>query len=124
MDESVKKWLARTILFQSLLLIGCSAMWLFFMLLITIEVGYYSAWQLLIAGSILGWTGYVLILLFQNIRATNAFRISERTIDWQQAMQHQLVFWKQITFITLLYLLWIAFFLIATIMFSSWGNNL
>lgn len=124
MDESVKKWLARTILFQSLLLIGCSAMWLFFMLLIAIEVGYYSAWQLLIAGSILGWTGYVLILLFQNIRATNAFRISERTIDWQQAMQHQLVFWKQITFITLLYLLWIAFFLIATIMFSSWGNNL
>lgn len=115
MDTSVKQWLRKTVLFQSILLVGFSLIWLFFMVLIALETGYYAIWKLALAASILGWIGYVIMQLYQNIEATNAFRTTEQTIDWQKAMQHQLTFWKHVTLISLLYLLWSIFLIVAVL---------
>ncbi|MFK7799570.1 MAG: hypothetical protein AB8E82_19110 [Aureispira sp.] len=123
MDTSLKGWLLKTILFQSILLVGFSVIWLFFMILIALEVGYYTSWKLAVAALILGWTGYVIIQLYQNIQATNAFRTTEHKADWQKAMQHQLIFWKHVTVITLLYLLWSIFLIVVIVVFTSWGDR-
>lgn len=123
MEQQTNQWLKQTLFWQRVILVGIGFSWVLSVLAILSELFFIykrpdiGELVFVLLCSIIGlvWTGAVVWRLHKSIQSTKQYWETQRSLYWQEAMQHQYHFWKHLVLMLLLgftlMLLFIAFIL-------------